>query len=207
MMKNICPKPRLWVEIYERLRTICQLRSLPLPPVPLILHGWAYSNDIQKAERWNATLKCATDHGLSDLVLLNHSDWYSVDSPSTYEMGPFGGPVYLPWRFAPSTRPSLETVQSVVGALSTNWTAIAGELARYTKPLRFTGNKMRRLLVSVDGTAPLPPWGEDWNCLANDDRRRAFTMFRQKINEAIAPMEVDHIDFELPGEATTRRNI
>ena len=29
-MKNICPKPRLWVEVYGRLRTICHLRSLPL---------------------------------------------------------------------------------------------------------------------------------------------------------------------------------
>jgi len=146
-MKNICPKPRRWVQINERLCTICQLRSLPLPPVPLILHGWAYSNDIQKADRWNATLKSATEHGLSDLVVLNPSDWYSVDSPSTYEIGPLGGPVYLPWQFAPSARPSLERVQSAMEALNKNWTVIAGEFARYTTPLWFTANKKRRLLV------------------------------------------------------------
>jgi hypothetical protein len=206
-MKQICPNPRRWHEIYERLRTVCQQRSLSLPPVPLILNGWVYSNDTEKAERWNATAKWATDNGLPDLVVLNPSDWYSVNTPSTCEIGPFGGPMYLPWRFTPSARPSFERVQSAMDALNTNWTVIAGEFASYTTPLRFTGTKMRRLLVSVAGTAPLPPWGDDWNCLASDHRRRAFTVFRQNVNEIIAPMQVDHIDFEMPGSGGTAKHL
>jgi hypothetical protein len=39
-----------------------------------------YSNDIEKAERWNATVKWATDNDLPDLVVLNPSDWYSVNT-------------------------------------------------------------------------------------------------------------------------------
>jgi hypothetical protein len=55
---------------------------------------------------------------------------------------------------------------------------------------------MRRLVVSVSQSAPSPPWG-DWNRLANNESRRAFTELRRKVNTAIAPLEIDHIDFEI----------
>jgi hypothetical protein len=79
--------------------------------------------------------------------------------------------------------------------LISDWENIVGpELARVSSPVAFTGAKARRLLVQVDG-AGRPPWG-GWSCLSNvEEERRAFTRFRASINAAIAPHEVDHIDF------------
>jgi hypothetical protein len=195
-MVNICPNPRRWHEIYERLRVVCRDRKLPLPPMPLILNGWAYSNDVQKAATWDATVRWAAENDVSDLLLVDSGDWYCVEKPSVYEIGPLGGPMYLPWRLEPSTRPGREATENAIQLLKRNWATVADEIAQYTKPLRFTGRKMRRLLVSVACDAPLPPWG-DWTQRANDESRGAFTSFRKSVNQAIAPLEVDHIEFEI----------
>ena len=41
---------------------------MPPPPVPLILAGWAYSNDVEKRSRWQETLAWADHHGLGTLL-------------------------------------------------------------------------------------------------------------------------------------------
>ena len=65
---------------------------------------------------------------------------------------------------------------------------------RITRPVAFTGKKARRLLIHADATA-LPPWG-NWAQRGDDEeQRRAFTRLRSTINRAIAPHEVDHIEF------------
>lgn len=195
-MVNICPNPRCWHEIHERLLALCAERKITrLPPKPLILNGWVATNDLEKAHRWAETVNWAEEHGLADLVTVDPPDWYAVEEPSSYPIGSLGGPMYLPWRFDPVARPSEQSVRAAFDALLKNWIMIAGELSLFTKPLRFTGAKMRRLVVSVSQSAASPPWGQ-WGRLANDESRRSFTELRRKVNATIAPLVIDHIDFQ-----------
>lgn len=74
---NICPSPGRWHEIHKALLAACNERRIPTkPPVPLILNGWVFSNDIEKAERWNATEQWAQENGLAELVAVPPEDWY-----------------------------------------------------------------------------------------------------------------------------------
>jgi hypothetical protein len=63
-----------------------------------------------------------------------------------------------------------------------------------TRPVAFTGKKARRLLVQAEGEA-IPPWGGWFDRSTEEAKRRTFTRFRSAVNKAIAPHEVDHIDF------------
>lgn len=196
LMVNICPKPFRWHEIYERLRKGCSERDTSPPPTPLILNGWVYSNDVEKADRWAKTVEWAKQNGLVDLIQLEPQDWYVVEQPSTYQLGPLGGPTHLPWHFEPAEKPSDEAAEAALARLLENWPRIAGEVARHTKPTRITGEKLRRLVVAVALSAPPPPWG-DWDRLAEDESRRAFTELRRAVNSTVAPLEIDHIEFEV----------
>jgi hypothetical protein len=194
-MVNICPQPGRWNEIYTCLLAVCDEREITWPPpVPLILAGWWASNDFEKADRWTATVHWAEKHGVADLVAVGPQDWYAVRAPSSHVGDPFGRPVYL--RSDPVSKPSEQSVQAAFDALLVNWATVAGEIAIFTKPLRFTGAKMRRLVVAVSRSAASPPWGQ-WDKLANDASRRAFTDLRRKVNATIAPLAIDHIDFEI----------
>ena len=198
-MAFVCPLPRVWHDIHMALCHAWQESGEPgePPPVPLILAGWAFSNDVDKQNRWRATLRWAEEHGFSHLIPpLAERDSYRVNQLSNYEIGPGGGPMYLPWRFEPATRPSPEGEAQAIQALRVNWPTIAGDaLARATEPLALTGRKRRRLLVHVRADCT-PPWGT-WTHLAGGETRRTFTLLRRAVNEAIAPLEVDHIDFEV----------
>jgi len=192
---NICPNPGRWNEIYEVLLAACKHRNIgSLPPVPLILNGWLYSNDADKADRWKRTESWAQENGLSELVAVSVEDWYAVEYPFRGTVGPLGGPMYLPWKFEPVPAPDAATVKTALTRIMQIWADVAGELSRYTRPSQLTGAKCRRLVVLRSASAPPPPWG-DWNRLADDDSRRKFTKLRQSINAAIAPVEIDHIDF------------
>lgn len=194
---NICPIPTRWNAIYESLLKACTSQATASkPPVPLILNSWWSMNDVEKVERWEETKTWAEENGFSELLTVAPEEWYSVDEPSTYDIGPLGGPMYLPWRFEPSPIPSPDQVETVFIKLTENWEKIAGELSQYTRPSRITGKKRRRLVVVRVPSAPSPRWG-DWNKLAVGHSRRRFTEFRRAVNEAIAPFEIDHIDFEV----------
>jgi len=165
-------------------------------PKPLILNGWVYSNDIEKKNRWEKTVKWAESNGCQDLVVcIPDSDFYFVDEPTSYLVGPMGGPMYLPWNFEPKSRPSSDVLDKCMERLVKQWPKIAGkELSNLTQPIAFTGNKARRLLVQTDTTSQ-PPWG-GWTYLSRvESERRTFTKFRALVNQAISPHEVDHIDF------------
>jgi len=103
--------------------------------------------------------------------------------------------MYRPWDFESKARPSSEVLEKAMQTLLGEWSKIAGkELYRITYPLAFTGNKARRLLVKVDASSH-PSWG-GWDYLSkNEAKRRVFTKFRELVNGAISPHEVDHIDF------------
>src|SRR5215831_14752407 len=56
------------------------------------------------------------------------------------------------------------------------------------------GKKARRLVIYAEGIA-IPPWG-GWTYLSSDEsKRRTFTQFRRAVNAALAPHQVDHIEF------------
>jgi hypothetical protein len=195
-MMNICPNPVRWNAVYEALMLECSRRGIPsAPPRPLILAGWAYSNDVEKADCWKATIDWAEQYGISEITRIEPKDWYCVDHPSSLEIGPFGGPTFLPWRFEPAEPPNADDVRLALAKLVACWPQAAGILAEFTHPSRITGKKSRRLVVLLSRPAPPPPWG-DWNRLATDESRRAFTQFRRAVNAITSPVEFDHIDFE-----------
>lgn len=203
IMKRICPNPIPWNDAFERLTKFAKAHPCtpPSPPKPLILAGWAYSNDVEKMQRWEETVAWANDNGCLEFVreILDH-DFYFVSESSTYTVGLAGGPMYRPWDFDSKLRPSSEEVARIFETLKCRWSEIVGpELAHITRPFAFTGEKARRLLVLADGSAR-PPWG-GWLSLSHvETERRTFTRFRAAVNYAIAPHEIDHVDFTTDAE-------
>jgi len=197
-MKRICPNPMPWHEAFERLAKYAKLHPCtpPSPPKPLILAGWAYSNDVEKMQRWEETVAWAVKNGCSNLVSdIPDSDFFFVEKPTNYTVGPLGGPMYRAWDFETKSRPSFEQVEHLRDILISRWPEIVGnELASVTRLLAFTGEKARRLLVFANATGT-PPWGGWTHLSTREVERRTFTHFRSAINKAIAPHEVDHIDF------------
>jgi len=187
-----------WHEVYQRLSRYAEAHKCnpPRPPKLLILAGWAYSNDVEKMERWEATIQWAAGNDCIELVSgIPDSDFYFTEEPSQYAVGPMGGPMYRPWDFEEKVCPPQELLKKSLETISTQWSEIVGlELAGVTRPINFTGRKARRLVVQVDA-ASRPPWG-DWASRSRlEAKRRTFTEFRAAVNRAITPHEVDHIDF------------
>lgn len=192
--------------MFQRLTAYAEVHRCdpPSPPIPLILAGWVYSNDDEKKERWEATVLWANRNGCSDVVDIPDRDFHWVVEPTSYAVGPMGGPMYRPWDFESKERPLPDRLSEHLKTLTTRWHDIVGsELACVTRPLEFSGAKRRRLLVEADATAR-PPWGSWAHLSAMESERRAFTRFRAVINRAIAPHEVDHIDFITRGQAEQR---
>jgi len=144
--------------------------------------------------RWEETVAWANVNGCAEVVDgIPDSDYYFVDNPSTYAIGPLGGPLNRPWDFEAKSRPSSDDLNRLLEILISTWTKIVGEeLARATRPLVFAGKRARRLLVYADANVRRM-WG-DWSHLSRSQSDlRAFTHFRAAINKAIAPHEVDHV--------------
>lgn len=195
---RICPKPTPWDQACKRLTEYAQRYSCipPSPPAPLILAGWSLSNDVDKMHRWEETVAWAVKNGCSHLVSdIRDQDFYCVEKPTSYEIGPLGGPMYRDWDFEAKPRPSSDQITEHMEVLRSRWSEIVGkEIACNTRPLAFTGKKARRLLVLAD-PGSMPPWGAWSRLFRQESERRTFTRFRAAINKAIAPHEVDHIDF------------
>jgi hypothetical protein len=119
---------------------------------------------------------------------------YHVEAPSTYQIGPMGGPVHLSWNYESRPDVSEQDAEKAIYTLKVEWVQIVGhELSQVTSPLGFTGLKKRRLIVNAD-FKHIPPWGS-WSRLPDSKERREFTRFRAAVNKAIHPLTVDHIDF------------
>ena len=196
-METICPHPLDWAHIDSLLKQAAanSSRRVPPPPTPLILGGWAFTNDVEKRDRWLETVRWAEEWGFTDILQGIKPDMmYEVESPTSYEVGINGGPMYLPWNFESRPLVSEQDAKNAVLLLKENWSEIAGEeLSAATTPLRLTGLKKRRLLVSADPNYT-PRWGS-WTQLIDSGRGREFTRFRASVNKAIHPLMVDHIDF------------
>ena len=71
MTTFVCPRPDVWHKIHTALKgawTEMGSRGSP-PPIPLILAGWAYSEDSDKKKRWAQTVEWARHQGLERLIL------------------------------------------------------------------------------------------------------------------------------------------
>jgi len=196
-MERICPNPETWNKVYKLLSHHAELYtcSPPLPPAPLILSGWVFSNDVEKKKRWDETVRWATRNGCADFTIVPDEHFYRASALTNALIGPMGGPMFLAWDFERKQRPSAENVAKLLGLLSANWAAIVGsELARITKPAHFSGAKCRNLRVAVLARE-LPPWGS-WDYRSeSESERRTFTKFRRGINDFISPHMVDHVNF------------
>lgn len=211
-MIRVCPNPLPWNDVYRQLLEVSRSRpDLPKPPVPLILNGWVYSNDTEKMRRWEDTVLWARNAHCSEIVeSVSKDDFYYTRKLTTYEVGPLGGPMYRAWDYSPKVKPDQKALSKALQRLAEEWSSLAHCFSSHTRPLGFTGAKARRLLVGVISNHA-PPWGS-WESLSADETmRKSFTSFRQAVNEAINPLEVDHIDFviinaeESVGEQNTNR--
>ena len=190
----VCPMPDPWNLVYQTLLVAWQAdpKGKNGPPIPLILGGWNFSGDYDKKYRWEATIRWAEEIGLKDLIpVFTPEQVYSV-----YEMQHYDDDYKLDWNYDPRRKPDSMEVQTTLEILRANWVSIAGpELGQRTSPIRFTGEKSRRLLVNADPNWN-PPWGT-WMEIFPGRHGKEFTQLRSSVNKAISPMEVDHIDFDI----------
>lgn len=198
-MKPVCPNPSVWHETVMRLERLARARGIVEPvPTPLILGGWAYSNDVQKKGRWEETVAWARKYNLTQELPVDETDFYKVDELFAGTVGPTGGPMKLPWRFDPATKPDPDVLAEALSKLQGAWESLCpSDVVAVTRPSKFTGKKGRRLEVRVLDRAAEPPWGT-WTELSRGAERRLFTELRAAINRCIAPHAVDHVDFILP---------
>lgn len=196
--QRICPNPSRWNDVFKQLVEYAEAHPCKpsRPPTPLILAGWASSNDTEKMRRWGETVDWASANGCVGVVEgISDQDFYQVEKPTTYSIGPMGGPCYRPWDFEAKVRPPEAELEKHLKYLSAHWADVAGSsLATATLPLAFTGKKARRLLVCAETTAT-PSWGRWTHRSPDEAKRRTFTRFRSAVNRAITPHEVDHIEF------------
>jgi hypothetical protein len=188
----VCPNAAVWWKTFERVRDvwIAAGRVGDQPPMPLILAGWIYSSDRDKQERWQALVKWADEHSVSHLIPeLSAEDQYCTNFVTTS----YPEQNYRPDRYDEKERPSDGALAQAMSVLKHDWLKIAGEeLADVCNPTKITGQKKRRLLVTVTKEHK-PSWGS-WNSTFGPERER-FSEFRRRVNDAIAPVHVDHVDF------------
>jgi hypothetical protein len=199
-MHRICPKAQTWHMTFRQLQRFARSNECvpPSPPTPLILSGWIYSTDVEKMERWGATVEWAKQNGCAGLVGgIPDADFYEMSRPNIYQISPTGRPMRYPWSFERKSRPSNDEIARYLQLLQVNWAEVVGaELASYTQPLAFTGQRLRRIVVQAEAMR-FPPWGT-WSHLSeNELERRTFTVFRAALNRCIAPHAVDHVQFRV----------
>jgi len=187
----VCPMPDTWNKVFMDLLSAWKQnpRGKGPPPTPLILGGWNFSGDFEKNAVWEATKQWANEMDLSHLIPeLTDKQSYFVSSMQSYSC-----PSEF-WNYNPREKPEKEAIDNAIEKLKADWVSIVGsKLAEITTPVCFTGKKSRRLLVSANFDTN-PPWGT-WSKKSAGEEGKAFTVFRRDINEAISPMEIDHIDF------------
>jgi hypothetical protein len=189
----ISPQPNTWYVIYQRLKSHwdIEINVGDAPPMALVLSGWTMSSDFEKQDRWKMTLRWAEQNNCSHLIPdLNEDDKYFVSELSSYT------PFYHEMKHHPKAyKPTKEEIQHALIELANKWKELLDEeFSINTKPVSFSGEKFRSLLVSYQ-PGYLPPWGSWTNHLANGKPSK-FTELRSSVNELIKPLAVDHIIFK-----------
>ena len=189
----VSPQPNTWYSIYLILKSHWEkeIRTTMPPPVALVLGSWIMSNDFEKQERWNMTLRWAEHNNCTHLIpVLKGEEKYLVSELSSYI--PFN---YEMKCHPKAYKPTKEEVQLAMVKLANKWKELLGEeFFINTKPVLFSGDKYRSLLVNYQ-SGYLPPWGSWTDHLVNGKPSK-FTELRSKVNEVIAPLTVDHIIFK-----------
>jgi hypothetical protein len=195
------PLPETWVNIHRQLEAQ-RLKIITVSvkvPVPLILNGAAFSKASAIRERWRETLDWAERYGCLDELLKE----YVAPPPGRDIADELAGvsddgkgwwPDMTYWNREPQSKHTMDEFEAALDRLRAAWGEVAGDvIAGATRPGSITGSKRRRLLVIV--TQPItPPWGT-WESATHNPV--AFRQLRHAVNAVIAPLEVDHIDFEL----------
>lgn len=76
-MHKICPLPLIWHARHTAMERFAIERGLPKPPTPLILAGWNFSGDEQKASRWQDTEQWCIEHGCPELFQgISEEEWH-----------------------------------------------------------------------------------------------------------------------------------
>lgn len=199
---RIIPCPIKWTELWQMLPDLKRSGDSWNPLPPLILGAWAYSTEQSKQERFFYHLRYAAKKDVLDkvsffLINLSESEWchtgeagYNLDLEYNYSYE----------EFAPKDRPAKEVLLNSLQLLNNNWSNIAGKLiSNATQPIKFSGDKARRLIIKVLNENIIPPWGSWWS-LKDSSNKKAFTLFRSTINKNISPHYVDHICFIKKGK-------
>jgi len=186
----VSPQPNTWYKIWVNLKAIWvknKMTCLP-PPTALVLSSWTMSNDYDKLEQWQQTIKWVDTNKLTHLLSdLNDDEKYCVEELSYWR--PFQNHNFHPEKY----KPTIEEIQTTIQTIKNNWVNyVDNEFANNTKPLKLTGKKSRRLIVKVDKNYQ-PHWGT-WTKI-NSDKKEIFSNSRKHINSNIKPLEIDHIDF------------
>lgn len=192
--------PFNWAELHQALlREWAEQRdaTIPKPPVPLILAGAAFSSAREIRARWAEFLDWAEKHGFMEVLLAHYQPPegkdYAERAAGVSEVGRGWWPDTTYWNSEPRARPTQEQVSAALATLQSAWHKIAGEaLGTHTRPFAITGKKKRRLVVKMNA-AFVPEWGAWDSC---ELAPVVFRKFRLAVNAAIAPVEVDHIDFD-----------
>jgi hypothetical protein len=145
-------------------------------------------------------IEWANKHGFAEKLISDLPDTLCFDvaerMAGVSDQGNGWWPEYGEQHHDPRRKPSGDEVRETLAALKQKWAMVVGaKLASSTRPIRFTGQKSRRLLVEAN-PAEIPVWGS-WD--SRSTHPAAFTEFRKRINSAIAPMEVDDISFVTNG--------
>ena len=188
----VSPQPNTWYAIYQRLKSHWDnvINVGDAPPMALVLSGWTMSSDFEKQDRWKMTLRWAEHKNCSHLIPdLKEDEKYFVSELSSYT------PFYHDMKHHPKAyKPTKEEMQHALIELANKWKELLNEeFSMNTKPVSFSGEKFRSLLVSYQ-SGYLPPWGSWTNHLANGKPSK-FTELRSRVNEIIKPLAVDHIIF------------
>ena len=76
-MLPICPNPKIWHAVSEKLNSYAIRHDLPPPPKPLILAGWNFSSDFEKKVRWQETIEWCQLHNCTVLIDgISETEWY-----------------------------------------------------------------------------------------------------------------------------------
>jgi hypothetical protein len=80
--KRVCPQPRIWNEIWERLPNRRRMGVGWEPPAPLILAAWWETSDADKRDRFHSHLRWTAEHGaigeIGDLIFkMQPQDWHT----------------------------------------------------------------------------------------------------------------------------------
>lgn len=106
-MQFVCPIPRVWAEIHGRLQEAWERQGSHGPPplIPLILAGWAYTDDTEKAAAGWRRSTGQNRPGCHTWCRPSPSQTCTREHDDDVCRGPTSGPMHRPRDWAPKNAP------------------------------------------------------------------------------------------------------